>query len=285
MNHTALNSPNHISSTTPTNVIDLPTGALEFARDLAHDTGQFLKSTFGQLTADKKKDGTLVTESDLESDRRLSTAILARYPDHTIISEERDKLYRGQEWCWVIDPIDGTTNFTWGFPVWGVLIGLLHYGQPVLGVADFPMTGEQYSATLGQGAWRNGERIAVSPAAHIESAHLFSMCTRALKFGRPDLVCKTRIAGSSGFDLAMLARGACVGTLELRVYLWDVAALWPIVHEAGGSVITNRSSDRAIFPLRDGVDYGSEEFSVLGAASSIFLDEFCIRLSDRFKIQ
>ncbi len=275
MNHTALTPP----------IVSIPTGAFEFARDLAHETGQFLKGTFGQLTAAKKQDGTLVTESDLESDRRLSAAILARYPDHTIISEERDKVYRGQEWCWVIDPIDGTTNFTWGFPVWGVLIGLLHYGQPVMGVADFPITDEHYGAVLGQGAWRNGERIHVSPAEQIESAHLFSMCTRTLKYGRPDLICKTRIAGSSGFDLATLARGACVGAMELRVYLWDVAALWPIVHEAGGIVITNRSADHAIFPLRDGVDYGTQEFSVLGASSELFLSDFQTRLSDRFKIQ
>lgn len=280
MNHTALTPPDHAASP-----VSLPNGALEFARQLAHETGQFLKSTFGQLTASKKKDGTLVTESDLESDRRLSEAILARYPTHTIISEERDKLYHGQEWCWVIDPIDGTTNFTWGFPVWGVLIGLLHFGQPVMGVADFPITDEQYSAALGQGAWRNGEPIRVSPAEQIESAHLFAMCTRTLKYGRPDLICKTRIAGSSGFDLATLARGACVGAMELRVYLWDVAALWPIVFEAGGTIMTNRSPERAIFPLRDGVDYGNEEFSVLGAASASFLAEFRARLSDRFVIQ
>ncbi len=275
MNDTALSPP----------IVPLPSGALEFACELARDTGQFLKTTFGQLTAAKKKDGTLVTESDLESDRRLSEAILARYPDHTIISEERDKVYRGQEWCWVIDPIDGTTNFTWGFPVWGVLIGLLHYGQPVMGVADFPITDEHYAAALGQGAWRNGEPIHVSSAGQIESVHLFAMCTRTLKFGRPDLICKTRIAGSSGFDLATLARGACVGTMELRVYLWDVAALWPIVHEAGGTIITNRSPERAIFPLRAGVDYGTEEFSVLGASSAAFLSEFRTRLSDRFKTQ
>ena len=284
MTHNALTTN---PSTIPihTSKFTLPAGALDFARELAHETGQFLKGTFGQIEASKKKDGTLVTESDLESDRRLSQAILSRYPDHTIISEEREKLYNGQEWCWVIDPIDGTTNFTWGFPLWGVLIGLLHHGMPVMGVADFPITDEHYSAALGQGAWRNGQPIHVSTATQLESTHLFAMCTRSLKQGRPDLICKTRIAGSTGFDLATLARGALVGAMELRVYLWDVAAVWPIVQEAGGTLMTNRNPERDIFPLQVGTDYGNEEFSVLGASSTELLSEFRARLSDRFAIQ
>ncbi len=123
-----------LSSTSPT----LPDGALAFARELAHDTGQLLLKTYGQLTASLKRDGTMVTESDLESDRRLSDAIKQRYPTHVVLSEERDRIYRGQEWSWVIDPIDGTTNFTWGFPMWGVLIALLHWGMPILGVGISP---------------------------------------------------------------------------------------------------------------------------------------------------
>ncbi len=265
--------------------VALPTGALEFARNLAHRTGLFLKDKFGQISASFKKDGTLVTEADLASDRMLTEAILARYPDHAILSEESDKTYHGQEWLWVIDPIDGTTNFTWGFPAWGVLVGLLHFGQPVLGVADFPMTGEQYSAAVGHGAWRNGEPLKVPVVTQLDSTQLFSFCTRTLKYGKPDLICKSRIAGSSGFDLATLARGACVGVLELRVYVWDVAALWPIVHEAGGLVITNRAAGHDIFPLRNGLDYGSVEFSTLGALSPALLDEFRAKLSDRFSIQ
>ncbi len=76
--------------------IALPAGALDFARALAHDIAHRLKATFGHITAALKRDGTLVTQSDIESDRRLSDAILARYPSHGILSEERDKIFRGQ---------------------------------------------------------------------------------------------------------------------------------------------------------------------------------------------
>jgi myo-inositol-1(or 4)-monophosphatase len=258
----------------------LPEGALAFARSITHQTGQYLKSTFGRLTASTKHDGTLVTESDIESDRRLTEAILARYPSHGVLSEEHDRTYRGQEWCWVIDPIDGTTNFTWGFPVWGVLVGLLHNGLPVLGVADFPLSGEQYWAAVGEGAWRNEERIGVANATQMDSSQLFATCTRALKFGRPNVIPKIRIAGSAGFDLATVARGSCVGTLQMTVHVWDVAALWPIVQEAGGVIQTNTASD--VFPLQPSQDYRDVIFSLLAASSPAFLGSLREQLNDRF---
>ena len=265
----------------------LPDGALAFAQHIAHDTGQFLLQTYGQLIASVKHDGTLVTESDLESDRRLSTAIAQRYPTHVILSEERDRVYRGQEWCWLIDPIDGTTNFTWGFPAWGVLVALLHWGQPVLGVADFPVLGEQYSAARGQGAWLNGVRL---HTAHVPTnedgdvapltTQLFACCTRSLRHGPFNLPLKMRIPGATGYDLAAVARGACVGSIDVTVHAWDVAALWPIVHEAGGVTKINRATP--LFPLRAGVDYLNEEYSVLAACSGQMLAYLEQRLSDRF---
>lgn len=271
--------------------IALPHGALEFARALAHDTAYQLKTAFGRMTADLKRDGTLVTQSDLESDRRLSEAILARYPTHGILSEERDKTFRGQEWCWVIDPIDGTTNFTWGLPAWGVLIGLLHRGQPVLGVADFPMTGEQFYAVRGLGAWLNDapihataiEEDPITGAPRVQKTHLFACCTRTLNHGQPDMPMKLRIVGTTGYDLALVAKGACVGSLDMISHVWDVAALWPLVHEAGGQVKTNLRPE--LFPLQTGVDYGALTFSVMAACSpamTAFLEQ---RLRDRFKVQ
>ena len=267
----------------PANPVVMPDNALAFARGVAHETGQFLKATFGKLAATTKHDGTLVTASDLESDRRLTEAILSRYPSHGVLSEEQDQTYRGQEWCWVLDPIDGTTNFTWGFPVWGVLVGLLHYGQPVLGVADFPMSDEQYSAAAGQGAWRNGERIAVADAGQLDSTQLFATCTRALKFGRPNIVPKIRISGGAGFDLATVARGTCVGTLQMTVHVWDVAALWPIVQEAGGLLQSDTATD--VFPLQQGQNYRDVIFSLLGVSSPDLLKPLQEQLADRFAVK
>lgn len=267
----------------------LPDGALEFARALAHDTAHQLKTAFGRMTADLKRDGTLVTQSDLESDRRLSEAILARYPTHGILSEERDKIFRGQEWCWVIDPIDGTTNFTWGVPAWGVLIGLLHCGQPVLGVADFPMTGEQFYAVRGSGARLNGapihaaviEEDPITGAPRVQKTHLFACCTRTLNHGQPDMPMKLRIVGTTGYDLALVAKGACVGSLDMVSHVWDVAALWPLVHEAGGQAKTNLRPE--LFPLQAGVDYGALTFSVMAACSPAMIAFLEQHLQDRLK--
>jgi myo-inositol-1(or 4)-monophosphatase len=266
---------------------DLPDRALDFARELARETGLYLKATFGQLTASLKRDGTLVTESDLESDRRLSRAILKRFPGHSILSEEHEKVYRGQEWCWVIDPIDGTTNFTWGFPIWGVLIGLLHFGQPVLGVADFPMTNEQYSAVRGGGAYLNGALIHTAsirqhPTTGIPELHptqLFACCTRTLKYGRVNLPAKLRVAGAAGYDLALVARGTCIGCVEMTVHVWDVAALWPVILESGGRISTTVPD--GLFPLVMDRDYAEVEFSMLAGCSQPVLDLLRSRLSDR----
>lgn len=267
---------------------DLPEDALDFARNLAHDTGRRLKATFGRLTAALKRDGTLVTQSDIESDRRLSEAILARYPTHSILSEERDKIFRGQEWCWVIDPIDGTTNFTWGLPAWGVLIGLLHFGQPVLGVADFPMTDEQYYAVRGGGAWLNETPIHVATVNQdertgepiVQKTQLFACCTRTLQHGQPDIPMKLRIVGTTGYDLALVAKGACLGSLDMTSHVWDVAAVWPLIEEAGGCIRTNLQ--RELFPLQAGQDYGSLAFSILAACSPSVMAYLERRLGDRF---
>ena len=258
----------------------LPPDALEFARQIARDTGQFLKGTFGRLDATQKYDGSLVTESDLASDLRLTEAIHGRFPGHGVLSEEHDTVFHGEEWCWVIDPIDGTTNFKWGFPLWGVLVGLLHHGQPVLGVADFPGTDEHYWAVQGQGAWCNGERIAVNPSAQPDYTQLVAACTRSLKSGRLNVKPKTRVTGSAGYDLAVLARGACVGALELTVHVWDVAALWPLVSEAGGLLEVNTA--RPVFPLIAGANYLKTIFSVLGANNPVMQSYLRDALSDRY---
>lgn len=260
--------------------VPLPDGALDFARALARETGDMLRSKFGLLVASRKKDDSLVTEFDIAADRLIVRAITARFPGHGILSEESNTVYGGEEWCWVIDPIDGTTNFTWGFPVWGVLIGLLHRGEPVLGVAEFPMTGEQYSAVAGESALCNDAPIFASSAVAMDSALLFACCTRTMKHGRPNVPLKLRIAGAAGFDLAMLACGACLGVLEMTVHVWDVAALMPVLRAAGGVTAVNMPG--GVFPLRPGTDYAGVSFAVLGASSPAMLEVLAERLADRF---
>ncbi len=263
--------------------------ALTFARALAGEAAQQLQHAFGRLGGSLKADGSLVTQADVDTDRWVSAAIRSRYPTHGILSEEQDTAFHGQEWCWVIDPIDGTTNFAQGFPIWGVLIGLLHHGQPVLGVANFPLLGEQYSALRGRGAWLNGRSI--QPAALrsdpqtgrpvLESHQLFACCTRSLRQGRLDLPLKLRVPGTTGYDLALVARGTCIGSLDKVVHVWDVAAMWPILLEAGGDVRAGLPTGTP-FPLRPGQDYGRMTFSVLSACCHAAMTELERRLEAVF---
>lgn len=265
---------------------DLPPGALDFILNLVRQTGERLKYASGQLIASTKKDGSLVTASDIEADQHLGEAILARYPDHGILSEEGEKVFRGHEWCWVIDPIDGTTNFAWGYPAWGILIGLLHHGMPVLGVADFPPVGQQFYAARGMGAWRKTEigygdgRIHTARDQELSKTQLFVLGTRSLKDGRPKIPCKLRMPGSSGFDMAMLAAGACIGMFDVTVHVWDVAALYPIIEEAGGILATDHPG--GLFPLRVGVDYSAVDITILGAGSASIMQELLARFANRF---
>ena len=270
---------------TPEPMLDLA-AILEFARQLARDTGEYLTHTQADIAAlsqqTLKYDGSVVTTSDIESDRRITAAILQRFPSHTILSEERDRVYAGQEWCWIIDPIDGTSNFASGYPIWGVLIGLLHYGVPVLGVADFPLLHEQFYAAKGLGAWRNGLPIRGAAHAKFEHYHLLACCSRTFKHGDLPLKVKARVAGSSGYDLASVACGRCAATINMTVHVWDVAACWVLLNEAGGFAQTTVPNQ--LFPLKQGIDYASVEFAILAAGNPTLLAEANAKLSDRVKV-
>ncbi|MDW8395020.1 MAG: inositol monophosphatase family protein [Anaerolineae bacterium] len=255
---------------------------LMFARTVAEDVGLELEEGFGQLDSSLKADGSLVTRWDLIADQRIRSAIAARYPSHAILSEEHSHQWHGEEWCWVIDPIDGTTNFACGVPIWGISIGLLRQGVPVLGVAEFPMFQEQYYAVRGGGAWLNGKRVQAQPrpAPGIQPNDLFACCTRTLQAGPVRIPAKLRVPGTTAYNLALVARGACIGSFDLVVHLWDVAALWVVLAEAGVLAYTNLPS--GLFPLRPELDYGQVTFSVLTAATEALGALFADFLSDRF---
>ncbi len=247
--------------------------ALHFARCIAQKVARQVIPAQHRVHAKAKQDGSLVTAFDMESDAALRQAITAHFPSHDCLSEEGGQTFRGAEWTWVIDPIDGTTNFTHGFPVWGVLVGLLHNGFPVLGVMDFPLLNEQYYAARGLGAWLNGAPIRVLTQDQAEahpSSQLFACCSRTLKLGAWTLAAKARVAGTSAYDLASVARGVCLGSLDQSVHVWDVAAAVTILEEAGGCYKTNLRMP--LFPLRPGVNYRDVSFAILAAHSQMALE-------------
>jgi myo-inositol-1(or 4)-monophosphatase len=255
----------------------LPDGALAFARQIARETGQILKSRFGATASALKSDGSLVTESDMDSDRRISAAIAERFPEHQVLSEERVTRYDGDEWVWIIDPIDGTTNFTRGFPCWGVLLALLHFGEPVMAVADFPALDEHYHAVRGGGIFLNDIPVKATPptrdanGAPALHAHIIAICSRSAAFGNPLSAAKLRISGSSGYDLALVASGVAIGTVQQSIYAWDIAAGWLFIAESQGAV-ARTPGFRNFFPISPGFDCGAQKASIIAASDPDLTD-------------
>jgi myo-inositol-1(or 4)-monophosphatase len=227
---------------------------LAVAVDAASSAGRVVADAFGAPgNVREKRPGDLVSDADFASERSIREALARAAPGIAFIGEEEggDRA----DVAWFVDPLDGTANFVHGFPVVGVSIALVADGEPVLGVVHAPMLGDLYSARIGGGAFRNGERIHVSKRS-VESAicatgfpfrakrerldEYFPVFERALRTFE-DL----RRAGAAALDLAWCAAGVFDGYFEQALGPWDVAAGALLVREAGGVVTDWRGDPRA----------------------------------------
>jgi myo-inositol-1(or 4)-monophosphatase len=239
---------------------------LDFAHDLADQAAIRLLRWFGSATAATKYDGSFVTEADLEVDHFIRDAVLARYPGHSLLTEESSQLFAGAEYTWVVDPLDGTNNFAHGLPLWGISLALLHRGEPVLGVVDFPPIGQRWSAVRGQGATWNGQPLRVQAPAELHGNHFCLIDARSFRLVDFSMRPKARLLGSAAYDLAAISRGVAVACCELLPKIWDIAAAWLVLTEAGATVAPLFDGP-PIFPLQPGVHYADRAFPVLAAAS------------------
>jgi len=213
---------------------------LEFSRKLARDAGRLAHSAFGQSATSMKGRHDVVTAMDREVERFIRKAIAARYPNDAIIGEEEGG--GGGERLWLIDPIDGTANYARGIPHYCVSIGYLEHGVPVIAAVHDPSHDWLYSAARGEGAWRDGERLAVSPCADLGAATVeCGWSTRRSTADYLDLVsrvmaagCAIRRVGSGALGLTDVAAGRSEAYCELHINAWDCAAGILLVQEAGG---------------------------------------------------
>jgi histidinol-phosphatase len=222
---------------------------LQLALDLARSGGDIAMGYFGRSpTRSRKDDGSWVTEADRAVEAHIRGGLAASFPGHNVLGEEEGAQAAGGGKprpgapTWIVDPIDGTHNFMVGIPVWAVLISLRVDDVSVLGVAHAPALGETYDAALGAGARFNGSPITVSDAswdgATLGFANWEGLVRLDLKPGFDAIADKAwRVRGFGDFWGHMLvARGATHVMLEPELSLWDVAALEPIVTEAGGRI-------------------------------------------------
>jgi|SRR5271157_2416838 len=218
-----------------------------FAVDLARRAGVLLKEKFNQKhEIHYKGEINLVTEADKMSEDLIIAAISQKFPDHGILSEESPAIEGSGNMRWIIDPLDGTTNYAHGFPVFCVSIALESDGDVVLGVIYDPMREELFSAIRGKGAYLNDRKITVSSEKNISRSLLatgFPYDIRDSKENNLDYfnlmamnVQAIRRAGAAALDLAYLAAGRFDGFWELKLKPWDTAAGCLMVEESGGAV-------------------------------------------------
>ena len=213
---------------------------LEFSRNLARDAGRLAHSAFGQSATSMKGHHDVLTAMDGEVERFIRKAITARYPEDAIIGEEEGG--RGGDRVWLIDPIDGTANYARGIPHYCVSIGYLEHGVPTVAALHDPSHDWLYSAARGEGAWRDGKRLAVSPCADLDAATVecgwstrrstadyLALVARVMGAG-----CAIRRVGSGALGLADVAAGRSEAYCELHINAWDCAAGILLVQEAGG---------------------------------------------------
>jgi myo-inositol-1(or 4)-monophosphatase len=242
---------------------------IQFATRLAGQASQLLLEYYNRQSnqVKLKPDQSLVTEADLASDRLIARSIHEYTPDALILSEELASIFpeRIADSVWVIDPLDGTTNFSLGLQYWGVSIACLIDGLPELGVISFPMLNEVYIALRRNGAFLNGKPIQVKAPDSQFPAPFFSCCSRTYQDYYVRVPYKARILGSATYSFCSVARGMSVLSFEARPKIWDLAAVWLLVQEAGGVVET--FDQRPLFPPLPGLDYSLHSYPCLAAAT------------------
>jgi myo-inositol-1(or 4)-monophosphatase len=247
--------------------------ALEFTTDLAQKTGEMLLGYYQNpdTRTRYKEDRTLLTEADLAADKMINQALTSAYPDDHILSEELDTTYpKDIAGCtWAIDPIDGTTNFSQGIHYWGISIARIREGRPDLAVLYFPVIDELYTAVAGQGAKLNGHTLHVSRAAN-QPVSFFTCDSRTYTRYQVRIRYKPRILGSAAYNFCAVAKSASVIGLETTPKIWDIAASWLVLTEAGGVL---QALDETPFPMVPGYDYRGINFPVLGAVSQNQLEK------------
>jgi len=221
---------------------------LQTAIEAAKKAGTFLReSKDKELKIERKSSSIdLVTQIDTEAEKIIVDNIRKKYPDHTILGEEGGESSTASAFRWIIDPLDGTVNFTHGLPIYCVSIGVEHNGAMIAGVVYDPNNDELYTAERGKGAYLNGNRIYVSDTGKLIESVLITGFPYDIH-ENPDHAIERfidfltqaqaiRRLGSAAIDLCYVAAGRADGFWEVFLKPWDIAAGILLVEEAGGKV-------------------------------------------------
>jgi len=228
------------------------------AEKAARAAGDFLLSKFRtSFRIEKKGEIDLVTEIDRESEIMIKEIILGEFPDHRFMAEEGQRATSDSKFLWMVDPLDGTTNYAHGFPVFCVSIALLENGSICAGCVFNPILDECFTAVKGKGAYLNNDPIKVSATSELTDSLLATGFPYDIRKSDNDNIKEftafaksaraVRRAGSAALDLAYVACGRFDGFWEFKLAPWDLAAGLIMVAEAGGTATSYNGDNYDIY--------------------------------------
>jgi myo-inositol-1(or 4)-monophosphatase len=236
--------------------------------------GERQRADFGHMASSVKADGSLITACDRWSDATLVAGLADLFPEEGVLSEEGSQAVPPTPAYWVVDPLDGTTNFAAGIPYWAISLARFEQGRPVLAVLDVPPLRQRIVAVRGQGAWRNGKPLQ-PPSRHSPQVGCASLCSRSIgvlqKLPDRRFPGKIRLLGVASLNLVSVAMGQTVAALEATPKIWDLAASWLVLSELNCSLRWLQQSPEAIAP---GTDLAQTDFPVLVADRPETLERF-----------
>lgn len=223
---------------------------------------------FGKINSDIKLDGTLITECDRWSDKEIVNGI-KKITDNKegVLSEEGSKIVPESSSFWVVDPLDGTTNFAAGIPYWSISIARFVNGEPQISFLDIPALKKRLVAIKGEGVWINNKPI-IKNNNSLKNNNCISLCSRSIKILQlnPNEIFpgKIRLLGVSSLNMISVALGQTVGAIEATPKIWDLAAAWLVLSELDCII---KWLDINPNKIKIGQDLGSANFPLLAASS------------------
>ena len=193
---------------------------------------------FGNISASNKDDGSLITSCDLWSDKTIVDGIASIAPGEGVLSEEGGKFIPSTKAYWVVDPLDGTTNFAAGIPYWSISVARFVDGRPQTSFLIIPTLKKNFLSIKGKGVWLNNQKI--NPNQNNYQSECVSLCSRSIKIlqKKPNSVFpgKIRLLGVSSLNLTSVAMGQTFGAIESTPKIWDIAAAWLLLEELNCSI-------------------------------------------------
>lgn len=263
---------------------------VETSMEIAREAGALVAEYFEQrIGYQMKGEFDLVTEADKASEKLIVERLIKHFPSHSIVAEEGGGHESPSEYRWYVDPLDGTTNFAHGFPMFNVTLGLERAGEMIAGCVFDPVHNEMFSAERGSGAWLNGKPIHVSSVSRLDDSlvatgfpsrkrhrdinvHFFyqlAMFTHGVR--RP---------GAAALDLAYVASGRTEAFWEFKLNPWDMAAGILLVTEAGGKVSDMHGQPVSLKGPHILADNGGVHAEILALFAEVFEDKVRVPLPE-----